>query len=52
MNSTEANAFPRQFTSLFNKTGHGGSQVSQWNVGGTYWINFTTYQKQNTITFR
>ena len=39
-NSTEANAFPDNSQVYLVKTGQGGSQVSQWNVGGTYWTKF------------
>lgn len=40
MNSTEAHAFPDNEQVYLIKTGHGGSQVANWNVGGTYWTKF------------
>ncbi len=39
-NSTEANAFPDNPQVYLVKTGHGGSQVTQWGVGQTYWTKF------------
>ncbi len=39
-NSTEAHAFPDNEQVYLVKTGHGGSQVSQWDVGQTYWTKF------------
>lgn len=39
-NSTEANAFPDNAQVYLTKTGHGGSQVTQWGVGQTYWTKF------------
>jgi hypothetical protein len=39
-NKVEANAFPDNPLVYLTKTGHGGSQVAQWNVGGTYWTKF------------
>jgi trimeric autotransporter adhesin len=39
-NSTEGNAFPDQPQVYLTKTGHGGSQISQWNIGGAYWTKF------------
>ncbi len=40
MNSTEAHAFPDNEQVYLIKTGHGGSTVSQWAVGQTYWTKF------------
>lgn len=39
-NSTEAYAFPNITQVYLTKTGQGGSQVGQWNVGGAYWNKF------------
>lgn len=41
-NSTEAHAFPDNPTVYLTKTGHGGSQVSQWTVGNGsgFWTKF------------
>ena len=39
-NNTEANAFPDNPQIHLIKTGHGGSQVSQWNYAGTYFTKF------------
>lgn len=39
-NSTEAHTFPDNEQVYLVKTGHGGSQVSQWGVGQTYWTKF------------
>jgi len=39
-NSTEANAFPDNPQVHLIKTGQGGTLVSEWNVGGTYWTKF------------
>lgn len=39
-NSIEANEFPDHTQAYLVKTGHGGSQIAQWNVGGTYWTKF------------
>ena len=39
-NNTEANAFPDNSQIHLIKTGHGGSQVSQWNYAGTYFTKF------------
>jgi hypothetical protein len=39
-NLVEANAFPANPKVYLIKTGHGGSTVAQWNVGGVYWTKF------------
>ena len=39
-NSVEAHVFPDNDQVYLVKTGHGGSQVAQWNVGGGYWTKF------------
>jgi trimeric autotransporter adhesin len=39
-NSVEAHAFPDNPQVYLVKTGQGGSQISQWAVGGTYWTKF------------
>ncbi|QQS22775.1 fibronectin type III domain-containing protein [bacterium] len=39
-NSTEEHAFPDNPQVYLVKTGHGGSQVTNWAVGQTYWTKF------------
>ena len=39
-NAVEAGAFPGRPQVYLIKTGHGGSRIDQWNVGGSYWTKF------------
>ncbi len=39
-NNTEAHSFPDNEQVYLIKTGHGGSQVSQWNYAGAYFTKF------------
>ena len=39
-NAVEAGAFPGRTSVYLIKTGHGGSTIAQWNVGGVYWTKF------------
>ncbi len=39
-NNTEAHYFPDNEQVYLIKTGHGGSQVSEWNYAGTYFTKF------------
>ena len=39
-NAVEAGAFPGVTSVYLIKTGHGGSRIDQWGVGGTYWTKF------------
>lgn len=39
-NAVEAGAFPGVSSVYLIKTGHGGSRIAQWDVGGPYWTKF------------